>query len=92
MLERTVKAYLLGRCKELGIYHRKFTSPGCVSVPDWILINNGKVVFLELKATGKVPTIAQWREIGRIIAAGGTASHASSVQEIEFILSYLIEN
>lgn len=91
MLEREIKSYLVKRCKELGIYHRKFTSPGNVSVPDWILVNNGKVLFLELKATGKIPTMAQQRELGRIAEAGGYSTYASSLEEIEFLLSYLLE-
>lgn len=91
MLERDIKKYLVTRCKELGIYHRKFTSPGCVSVPDWILANNGKCIYLELKAPGKLPTAAQQRELKRLNDAGMYATHASSYPEIEFLLSYLIE-
>jgi hypothetical protein len=91
MLERDIKNYLVRRCKELMIYHRKFTSPGRVSVLDWILANNGKVVFLELKAPGKHPTAAQQREIDRLTEAGVYATCASSYAEIEFVLSYLME-
>lgn len=91
MLEREIKDYLVSRCKELDIYHRKFTSPGSVAVPDWILINNGKVLFLELKASGKTPSAAQQREINRIFGAGAYATFASSFEEIEFLLSYLLE-
>lgn len=91
MLERDVKNYLVKRCTELDIYHRKFTSPGRAAVLDWVLINNGKVIFLELKAPGKKPTAAQEREISRITAAGGYATWAASFEEIEFLLSYLIE-
>ena len=92
MLERQVKQYLVKRCKELDIYHRKFTSPGVSGVPDWILVNNGKVVFLELKATGKKPTAAQQREIDRLCSVGAYATYAMSYAEIEFLISYLIED
>lgn len=91
MLERDIKNYLVTRCKSLGIYHRKYTSPGHAGVPDWILANNSKVVFLELKAPKKEPTPAQWREIKILRDAGVYATYASSYAEIEFILSYLIE-
>lgn len=91
MEERALKAYLVRRCDELGIYYRKFTSPSRVAVPDWILINNGKVVFIELKATGKKPSVSQEREIRAIRASGGYAACAASVAEIEFFISYLTE-
>lgn len=91
MLERQIKDYLVKRCLELEIYHRKFTSPGCSGVPDWILVNNGKVIFLELKATGKKPSPLQEREINRINNHGGFATCASTKVEIEFLISYLIE-
>lgn len=91
MLERDIKRYLVRRCEELSIYHRKFTSPGHSGVPDWLLINNGRVVLVELKRPNKVPTFAQQREIARINEAGVYACKASSFAEIEFLISYLIE-
>lgn len=92
MLERQVKDYLVSRCKALGIYHRKFTSPGAAGVLDWILVNNGKVLFLELKAGGKHPSPAQQREIDRLTHAGAYATVASSPEEIEFLLAFLTES
>lgn len=91
MLERNIKKYLVDRCNELDIYHRKFTSPGVNGVPDWILINNGKVVFLELKAPKKVPNIRQQQEIKAILNAGGYATFAPTIPEVEFLIAYLIE-
>lgn len=91
MLERELKNYLVKRCKELEIYHRKFESPGTTSVPDWILANNGKVVFVELKASGKKPTAAQDRELDRLSSAGAYATWISSFEELEFLLNFLTE-
>lgn len=92
MLERELKNYLVRRCKELGIYHRKFTSPGYNSEPDWILINNGKVLFIELKAKGKKPTEAQFRALDRLTDAGAYATWIASYEELEFLISYLVED
>ena len=41
----------------------KFTSPGRRSVPDRIItLPNGKIVFVEVKNTGKKPTELQLRD------------------------------
>lgn len=70
MLERDIEAYLVKRCKEIGALCDKFTSPQRRSVPDRLVTFNGRVLFVELKATGKKPTEAQVRDHERRRAAG----------------------
>lgn len=62
MLERDIEAYLVKRCKEIGALADKFTSPQRRSVPDRLITFGGRVLFVELKATGKKPTEAQVRD------------------------------
>lgn len=54
--EAKVEAYLRKRLRALGGRAFKFVSPGCVGVPDRILVfPNGSVVFCEVKSsTGKL--------------------------------------
>lgn len=70
MLERDIEAYLVKRCKEIGALCDKFTSPQRRSVPDRLITFGGRVLFVELKATGKKPTEAQVRDHERRRAAG----------------------
>ncbi|MDR5772108.1 MULTISPECIES: VRR-NUC domain-containing protein [unclassified Caballeronia] len=67
MLEKDVEAYLVARMQDMGGLAIKFISPGRRNVPDRIVIfPSGKIVFVELKATGKTPNDAQIREHARL--------------------------
>ena len=71
MRESAIEKILCARVKSLGGLCEKFASPGRRNVPDRILsFPNGKVVFVELKATGEVPTPAQLRDHARRRAMG----------------------
>lgn len=76
MRESEVEKYLVKRVAECGGVAEKFTSPNRTSVPDRIVsfpwCHNheacgceGRVVFVECKATGKKPTPAQGRDHAR---------------------------
>ena len=63
MLEKDIENALVRRVKTLGGMCEKFTSPGRRSVPDRIItLPNGKIVFVEVKNTGKKPTELQLRD------------------------------
>jgi len=58
--ENVIEAYLRDQVKALGGRAYKFVSPGNAGVPDrLVLLPGGKVVFVELKATGRKPTSLQ---------------------------------
>lgn len=60
MLEKQIEQALVRRVKELGGTCEKFVSPGRRSVPDRLVtLPGGRIVFVECKAPGKEPTIAQ---------------------------------
>lgn len=60
MRERDIEQALVRRVKELGGLCEKFVSPGRRSVPDRLVtLPNNRVIFVELKAPGKKPTIGQ---------------------------------
>ncbi|CAI3673266.1 VRR-NUC domain-containing protein [Clostridium neonatale] len=54
MLESEIEKTLIIEAKKHGGMALKFVSPGMIGVPDRIvLMNNGKMAFIELKAPGK---------------------------------------
>lgn len=90
MLERDIEAYLAKRCKEIGALADKFTSPQRRSVPDRMITFNGRVLFVELKATGKKPTEAQVRDHERRRAAGAEVVWLDSKEAAEHLMSALL--
>ena len=63
MLEKTIEAALVKRVKALGGMAEKFTSPNKRSVPDRIVtLPGGVIIFVELKAPGKLPKPLQARD------------------------------
>jgi hypothetical protein len=91
MLEREIEAYLVKRCKEIGALVDKFVSPQRRSVPDRMITFAGRVLFVELKATGKKPTEAQVRDHERRRAAGAEVVWLDSkwgVDEVVKTLEY----
>lgn len=86
MLERDIEAYLVKRCKEIGALCCKFTSPSRRSVPDRLITFGGRVLFVELKATGKKPTEAQVRDHGRRRAAGAEVVWLDSKAGVDAVI------
>lgn len=86
MLERDIEAYLVKRCKEIGALADKFTSPQRRAVPDRLITFNGRVLFVELKATGKKPTEAQVRDHERRRAAGAEVVWLDSKLAVDWLL------
>lgn len=62
MLERDIESWSSRKARDAGWWNRKFTSPGNRSVPDRIFGKNGRVFWVEFKATGKNPTELQDEE------------------------------
>ena len=86
MLERDIEAYLVKRCKEIGALCDKFTSPQRRSVPDRLITFGGRVLFIELKATGKKPTEAQVRDHERRRAAGAEVVWLDSTKAVDEVI------
>jgi Holliday junction resolvase len=60
VLENRVERELVKRVNDLGGMCEKFTSPGRRSVPDRLVtLPGGRIIFVECKAPGKEPTLAQ---------------------------------
>ena len=65
--EAKIERYFCQRAVELGVYVRKFVSPGNRGVPDRLVISpEGEVFFIEFKAPNGVLSKYQHLEISRI--------------------------
>ena len=66
-LEKDIEAKVKAYARDQGMLTYKFTSPARAAVPDDMFIcTTGKVMFIEFKRKGKVPTPAQLREHERL--------------------------
>jgi len=88
MLEKEIEKYLREQVKLRGGIAYKFTSPGNVGVPDrLVLLPNGKIIFIELKAPGKKTSKVQDLQIARIRKLGFKVFVLDSKEKIEEVLS-----
>ena len=84
MLESRIEAALVRRVKALGGMAEKFASPGRRSVPDRLVtLPGGRVIFVELKAPGKVPTDNQRRDHERRRALGCDVRVIDSLEAVD---------
>ena len=80
--ERKVEQALKRSVEKAGGCCYKFTSPSRAGVPDRIVVLRGRIVFVELKATGEKPRTLQ-RAVARAIRkAGGRVYCLSSVEQV----------
>jgi hypothetical protein len=90
MRERDVEAYLRERVIATGGACYKFVSPGRRGVPDRLCVwRDGVVAFVEVKAPGKMPTPAQYRELQRLRRMGQVARWLDSKAAVDMLLSQL---
>ena len=86
MLERQVEQALVREVRKHGGIAPKFTSPGTAGMPDrLVILPEGKVCFVELKAPGQKPRPIQIRQMDRLINLGcmvRTIDHPNQIQEL----------
>lgn len=86
--EAAIEAAVCAYGNDLGLVHYKFTSPSRRAVPDQMFIRkDGKVFFIEFKATGKSATVPQEREHTKLRQQG---CHVFVVNDIAFGKGVLI--
>lgn len=86
MLEQKVEQALVREVRKHGGIAPKFTSPGTAGMPDRIIIlPEGKVCFVELKAPGQKPRPIQLRQMARLTQLGcmvRTIDHPNQIPEL----------
>jgi len=71
MQEKDVEQYLRDQVKSIGGKAYKFVSPGNRGVPDrMVCLPGGRIVFVELKATGKTTSDQQDLQIAKLQELG----------------------
>jgi hypothetical protein len=81
-----IEDYLVREVTKLGGIAYKFQSPRRRSVPDRIVALPGRLFFVEVKATGERPTLAQLREHTRLQMLGLTVYVCDSLSSVDVIL------
>ena len=61
----------------------KFVSPANSGVPDRILIHNGIITFVELKAPGEKPRKLQEKQIEKLRKHGATVKVIDSIEAVD---------
>lgn len=84
MRERYIESKLCRLIKAKGGLALKFVSPGTVGVPDrLVLLPDGEVYFVELKAPGKKPSPKQVKMAKVLAALGHEVRVIDSVEGIK---------
>lgn len=87
MREKTIEQKLVTAVKKHGGICPKFTSPGFDGMPDRIvLMPNGKMAFVEVKAPGEKPRPLQRARHGMLKRLGFKVYVLDSVEQIERII------
>ena len=87
MLESEIEKILIIEVKKHGGVALKFVSPGMIGVPDRIvLMNNGNMAFIELKAPGKKLRPIQEKRKSQIESLGFKVYCIDSKEQIGRIL------
>ena len=92
VLEKHIEAYLVKRCKEIGVKCEKFTSPGRRSVPDRVItFFPGTTIFVELKAPGKKPTELQLKDHQERRELGFNVEVISDKKQVDVLIDLVIK-
>ena len=92
MRETRVEAALVKAVKKRNGLALKFVSPGLSGVPDrLVLMPNGKMGFIELKAPGKKMRILQEKRKSQLEALGFLVFCLDSKEEIEVMLDAIVQ-
>lgn len=88
MREKNIEQSLVKAVKKKGGVALKFVSPGLSGVPDRIvLMPDGKIGFIELKAPGKTMRALQEKRKRQLEALGFLVFCLDNTEEIEVIIN-----
>lgn len=87
MRESQIESYLVERTKAAGGECRKLKWVGRNGAPDRIVMLNGKVIFIELKAPGEKAKPHQVREHERMRRMGQRVEVVDSCERVDEVLA-----
>ena len=92
MREKEIEAALVKAAKKWNGLALKFVSPGMSGVPDrLVLLPDGKLGFIELKAPGKRMRLLQEKRKRQLEALGFLVFCLDSKEEIEVMLDAIVQ-
>jgi len=92
MREKDIEHKLVTETVRRGGVALKFVSPGCVGMPDRIvMMKGGKMGFVELKAPGKKPRPIQTRRIRQMRNMGFKVFVVDGMEQIGSVLDEIGE-
>ena len=92
MREKAIEAKLVKAVKIMGGLAPKFVSPGVAGMPDrLLLLPNGQVAFVEVKAPGKKPRPLQVRRKRQLEALGFSVYVLDDEERIGGMLDEIME-
>lgn len=83
VLEHTVAKALVSAAKKAGLYIRKCRWEGRLGAPDYMILRDGRVYFIETKAPGEHPRASQIAEFTAIRATGAQVWVVDSITAAE---------
>lgn len=87
MREAEIEKKLVSEVKKRGGLAPKLVSPGYDGMPDrLVLLPDGKMAFVELKAPGRTPRALQFRRIRELVSLGYGVFVVDSVERIGEVL------
>lgn len=87
MREKEVEQKLVAAVKNMGGICPKFVSPGINGMPDrLVLLPNGLLAFIELKAPGKKPRAIQIKRHGMLRKPGFKVFVVNCIEQIPQVL------
>lgn len=88
MLEKEIEKRMREAIKKAGGRAYKFLSPGCVGVPDRIVIMpGGKIYFVELKRSGESLRPIQKQQVRRLRDLGCQVRTVAGLEEMAAFLA-----
>lgn len=70
MLERDIQQSVVSYARRQACVAHKFSSEARRNVPDYLFLFDGRILFIEFKATGKEARAGQLKEHKKLIQAG----------------------
>ena len=83
MRESVIESRAGKAAEKLGVWTSKFCSTSRRGVPDRTFIFNGRVVFVEFKAPGEVPTPLQRAIVRQMLDHGASVFVIDSVEQVK---------
>lgn len=87
MSEQQIQSQIIKYLESIGAYVIKVITANHAGVPDIQACINGKWISVEVKQPGKSPEPLQYHHLSQIQKAGGLATWATSVTQVQDFLT-----